>query len=99
MMLVKTKEDIVAFLKGRQAGLRASNDAVDQLVEQLTQARRELRDARAWHLRQMSELKAYFDNEATIMRQELQNALSELYRFQMRDEFRHWQPNDTDRMQ
>jgi hypothetical protein len=106
MMIVKCKEQIAAFLNGRNAGLRAANDAVDQLIDQLTKARAELRDARAWHDNEIEQLKSYFDAELAALRRELSmsfdelaRAQSELARYQIDDAFAHWMPSETDRMQ
>jgi hypothetical protein len=38
---IRSKDDLIAFTNGRQAGLRTASDAVDQLLDQLNVVREE----------------------------------------------------------
>jgi hypothetical protein len=104
-MIVKCKEQIAAFLNGRNAGLHAANDAVDQLADQLRMARAELRDARAWHNNEIEKCKAEFHAELDALRRELSisfdelaRAQSSLARYQISDALTQWVPSETDKM-
>lgn len=87
----------MAFLIGRQAGLRSANDSVDQLMEQLSAARAELREAQMEYAAKIERTKAYFDKEATQMRLEFAEALAELDQLRLAM-FHKWTRSETERL-
>jgi hypothetical protein len=87
MMIVRGAKERAAFLTGRQTALRTTSDAVDQLIDQLSVPREELREARAEYAAKIAQTKAHFDAEVAAMRRELAEALTELSRAQLLGEF------------
>lgn len=95
-MIVRSLDEHRAYLVGRQSGLRGSNNAVEQLVEQLMLARVELQDARVEYANKIAATRAHFDSEVASMRQELAASLAELDQLRL-TMFQAWrrQPNDA----
>ena len=97
-MILQSKGQRMAFRVGQQIGLRTSSEAIDQLIEQLHQARADLqqvRTERAEYLERIAAAKEHFNAEASAMRKELAEALAELdqLRIQM---FSKWQRSSAD---
>jgi hypothetical protein len=78
MMVIHNKGEHKAFLNGRQTGLRSSHDMVEQLVQQLQAARKELAEARAAHSLMMCQVRAHFDAEVAQVRKEMELMVAEL---------------------
>ena len=71
----------MAFVTGRKARLRSAGDALDQLVDQLA-------EARARHDAVAEEMKAHFDSEVAALRQELTQAYAVMERLRTRKRLR-----------
>jgi F0F1-type ATP synthase membrane subunit b/b' len=90
-MRVRNADQVRAFAVGRQCALRATDDAMTQLADQLREARAELEDARREYAEKISAARNYFDGEVRAMRAELAESLSQLH--QLRESmFNAWTP-------
>lgn len=97
-LIVDNVKEAAAFVVGRQSALRSANDAMDQLTEQLIEARRELQEARADHAAKMVALQVHFDSEAQRMQQELSEGIAQLNSLRLMM-FSKWQRHETDLLQ
>jgi F0F1-type ATP synthase membrane subunit b/b' len=97
-MIIKSADQQRAFVVGRQAGVRSTAELVDQLTEQLHEARRELQEARAEYQSRIANAKAHFSSEAEAMRKELEATIASLHdlRSSMLDA---WTRRESDRLQ
>lgn len=76
----------------------STNDSVDQLVEQLQAARAELQEARMEYAAKIERTKEHFDKEVASIRRQFAEALAELSRVQMLDDFNKWTRSETERL-
>ena len=95
MMIVKNKGQQMAFLVGRQSGLRTSYDAVEQLTEQLRLARAELQQARAERAAIMNKAHEHIERESAACQKELATALEELQQLRL-TMFHNWKRTEAD---
>ena len=97
-MIIKSADQHRAFVVGRQAGLRSTAELVDQLTEQLHEARRELQEARAEYQSRIANAKAHFSSEAEAMRAELSDAIAQLHSLRS-SMMNAWTRRESDRLQ
>ena len=94
-MILQSKGQIAAFTVGRQNGLRASYDAVEQLTEQLIAARAELQQARAERAAMMDKANEHVRKECEACRKELTIALEEVNQLRLLM-FHQWTRTEAD---
>ena len=98
MTIVRNRDEVRAFLTGRQAGVRTTSDAMDQLAEQLREARADLQQARAEYADRIANARGHFDAEVAAMRKELDAAMSSLNSLRA-SMFVAWQRRQSDTIQ
>jgi capsule polysaccharide export protein KpsE/RkpR len=99
MMIVRSTEQLRCYVTGREDALRITSEYVEQLAEQLREARAELQQVRAEREAAFAKIKAQFDADAAAMRKELTSAIAELHQLRV-DMFGKWERNPTiDRLQ
>jgi hypothetical protein len=88
----------MAYLVGRKDALRTTSEYVEQLIDQLHEARLELQQVRAERATALAKIKAQFEQDATAMRRELTEAIAELHQLPAHM-FSKWERHQSDRLQ
>jgi hypothetical protein len=85
---IRSKDDLIAFTNGRQAGLRTASDAVDQLLE------RRPRGAR----RRGRPNEGRIDMEIAALRRELEETRDLMERLRTLNAFARYERTESDRL-
>lgn len=95
MMIVHNTGEQKAFMVGRKSGLKCANTLVEQLTEQLIEARAELQQARAERAAMIAQAMDHVQKESAACQKELAMALEELNQLRLMM-FQKWTRTEAD---